>query len=448
MLAIGSIYGWSVVSKQLGAVGYTKSETGLMGTIGTLSVYVTFFTGEFFDKFGPRATILLSLLVTCGGWGAILLCVKNKAPAEWIVLSQILVGQGVQPGILTAQLNGAHFSQANAGFASAFTLTGFGLTSVCMAQIDNRIFHSKDIEGLLLTMVIATGTLIVVQFVTYLPAPSKKQTSESTVHVSGTQIAKDIMAAIENEPCSAPVRTRTKHLIALVKERDSLLLFFVITAFGMSLYFFVVNLNALNIAAGEHEKTSYYVTVFGLCNVIARPVTGFVYDRLNVAYTQFLILGIVLVCVAMVLMGLQLTFAGAFMMGTSDGFMFAVIFPLTKEMHGLKSYGLTLSCHLFLVGVGDLLQYGFGAIYAPDLVVHGNIVPLAFVCVAFDLLAIVAAVFLNRIRQQKEAMKQKLAQNGMSATLLDISEPGSGLDIANIVLEPSRSVQDLDENVR
>lgn len=386
MLACGSIYGWGVVDKYLGATGpldqpYTAGEIGTMGTMGALSVYVTFHTGIFHDAFGARASLALGGTLLVSGWILTMWGVHTHQSAVIIGLFQCLCGQSVQPLMLGAMENVKNFSWENRGKTNAVVFTGFGMTSVLMAQMKKHIFQT-NFYGLVTTMAIIAAVASIYQIVTFTSPPA------------------DLAEKTQSGKC--------KHAMSMCRSTDAQILIAIMGTFGMSLYYWIVNVVALWKAGGMDGSVADLITFFGICNIITRPVVGFSSDYLPFSRCQLMCMGMLVVSTTMFLCTFKLITLSAFAMGIADGFMFAVWPPLTRELHGMKMYGITFSVYLAMFGVGDVfINFLLGkTFFKPNNTteVNGMILPALFAAVCS---AVGAGLCLILDRRTKNAAAQQ-----------------------------------------
>lgn len=326
-LAVGAVFGWGAIARQLGDHGYSLDDKLVMGTMSTLSVYLTLHAGVFFDKHGARISLSVGLVLTVGGWLLTRWGITHRQPAAVVGCYLAITSQGVQPCVLAALDNVRNFPAKWHGICNAVVTTGFGLTGIAIAQV-SQDFFDHDLPGLLLFMAAATAVLLLFQLVVFVPPLPV--------------------------PCSdgAPVDALS-HLSRLCRSTDAHLFGGSMFCFGMSLFLFVVNVADLATAAESKHSASALVTAFGVCNVAARPAVGFLSDLIPFTRAQLLALGLLLAATGMLLLGMQQMLPAALMMGFCDGYTCAVWVPLTREIHGTQNYGLTFASYLGILGLGD-----------------------------------------------------------------------------------------------
>merc|ERR1711959_193826 len=95
---------------------------------------------------------------------------------------------------------------------------------------------------------------------------------------------------------------------------------------------------------------------------------------------------------AMACLKAEWLYLGAILVGLSDGFMFAVWVPLTREVHGNANYGITFSTYLLALGIGNvIINYGLIGNLG-----FGEDLGWAAFCCAFMVLAAFSAFLLHQ----------------------------------------------------
>lgn len=373
MLAIGTPYGWSVIGGNLTAYGYTDDQSRTIGTIGALSVYVTFHTGYFFDMYGVRPSLALGFVLVLTGW--LLFLTGVRMGHHWIMLClyQVLVGQAVQPIMCASLANVANFPPESRGTCGAIALTGFGMTSMVMAQAKVNLFP-EDVISFMFFLAITAASMIAFQYVVFAPPAV-------TVPVPSATEARGGPSGLQ-------------HVLDLLAGQAGQFFLFGMLTFGMGLYYFVINLKDLAKSSNSPYAVGTLVTTFAFFNVVARPVTGFISDSVTLSRAQMFAIGLLIIALACGLLGLQCLMLGAIAMGIGDGFVFAIWVPLTREVHGGSNFGLTFSLYLGSIGVADVIANIILAdldILVPNAVVNIAGIPIFYSAMIYGLLAVVGA---------------------------------------------------------
>eukprot|EP00928_Gymnodinium_smaydae_P017387 TRINITY_DN16644_c0_g2_i2.p1 TRINITY_DN16644_c0_g2~~TRINITY_DN16644_c0_g2_i2.p1 ORF type:complete len:476 (+),score=88.38 TRINITY_DN16644_c0_g2_i2:76-1428(+) len=386
MLACGSVYGWGVIAAHLEDYGYSLNEKLLIGTIATLSVYVNFHLGVFFDRFGVRASLLLSIFCIAGGWMLTRWGIQEHQPAIVIGLYQALCGQGVMPNMCAALENVKNFDEGSRGSTSAVVLTGFGLTAIAMAQLDAHVFPS-DLPGFLLALAVSSGLLTLFQLLVYVDPPPPAGAAPP----AGAQMC----------------RRSASHFKRLLSNLEAVLFLFVMFVFGMSLFLWSVNVADFKKKTGQVVSVPTLVAAFGACNVITRPLVGSMSDFTKIPRAKLLSIGCVLLGMGMLATALQQLLFAAILMGISDGFMFAIWVPLTREVHGNEAYGVTLSVYQLTLGLGNIaVNFMIGRTILPPSTIFSGFLIAPLACCFLLVLAFLAARLLNKLLEKRAEQRE------------------------------------------
>ncbi|KAJ1623482.1 hypothetical protein T492DRAFT_883499 [Pavlovales sp. CCMP2436] len=83
----GLFYAFSLYSETLKVTyGLTQGAVQLIGTAANIGGTVGVHVGIFYDRFGPRATVLTALALGSVGWGGLWLALATRWPAPLAVL--------------------------------------------------------------------------------------------------------------------------------------------------------------------------------------------------------------------------------------------------------------------------------------------------------------------------------------------------------------------------
>jgi len=151
-LALGAIYAWSTFASYLKSnEGWTSSQTQWVFSIGTLALAIAvIFAGKLNEIFGPRKLIILSALITGGGYilGGIL-----PLQPIWTTITVGLIG-GAGIGIayaLPISVCSKWFPDKK-GLVVGLGMAGFGSGSLIWQYLLKGVFY--DAVGISLTFVI------------------------------------------------------------------------------------------------------------------------------------------------------------------------------------------------------------------------------------------------------------------------------------------------------
>lgn len=147
-LALGVLYAWSVIAKQLTASwGWSASQASMPYAIACGVFAVTMvFAGRAQDKVGPRIVAGLGGALT--GIGLIIASFASQSnPALVIIGFGILAGTGIGLGYASATPPAVKwFPPAKKGLITGLVVSGFGLASVYIAPLTSNLLGSFGIN--------------------------------------------------------------------------------------------------------------------------------------------------------------------------------------------------------------------------------------------------------------------------------------------------------------
>ncbi len=192
-LALGVLYAWSVIAKQLTKTwGWSASDASLPYAVacGVFAV-VMVFAGRAQDKIGPRIVAALGGAMT--GIGMILSSFASKDNLTLMVIGfGVLAGTGIGLGYASATPPAVKwFPPAKKGLITGLVVSGFGLASVYISPTTNALLTSVSINKTFMFLGIAffIVTVLLSQFLKnppagYVPAgmPANATKASSTKH--------------------------------------------------------------------------------------------------------------------------------------------------------------------------------------------------------------------------------------------------------------------------
>ncbi|MHA1560688.1 MAG: L-lactate MFS transporter [Promethearchaeota archaeon] len=164
-LALGAIYAWSTFASYLKSEeGWTSSETQWVFSIGTLALAIAvIFAGKLNEIFGPRKLIILSAIITGGGYilGGIL-----PLQPIWTILSVgLIAGAGIGIAYALPISVCSKWFPDKKGLVVGLGMAGFGSGSLIWQYLLKGIFY--DAVGISLTFVIYGFIFIVMIMFSY-----------------------------------------------------------------------------------------------------------------------------------------------------------------------------------------------------------------------------------------------------------------------------------------
>jgi len=159
-LALGVLYSWSVVSKNIPeAWGWSEAQKGLPYAAACLIfAFVMVPAGRMQDRLGPR--LVASIGGVLVGLGMILAS-QVTSPLGYILGFGVLAGAGIAFGYASATPPAVKwFPARRTGLIAGIVVSGFGLASVYIAPLATGLIHWKGVPFTML--VLGIGFLLVV----------------------------------------------------------------------------------------------------------------------------------------------------------------------------------------------------------------------------------------------------------------------------------------------
>jgi OFA family oxalate/formate antiporter-like MFS transporter len=168
-LALGVLYSWSVVSKNIPeAWGWTEAQKGLPYAAACLIfAFVMVPAGRMQDRLGPRLVATIGgILVGLG----MILASQMTSPLGYILGFGVLAGAGIAFGYASATPPAVKwFPARRTGMIAGIVVSGFGLASVYIAPLATGLIHWKGVPFTML--VLGIGFLLVVTGLSQLLQP-------------------------------------------------------------------------------------------------------------------------------------------------------------------------------------------------------------------------------------------------------------------------------------
>lgn len=172
LLAMGVLYSWSVISKQIPTEwGWTELEKSLPYSVAVLVFALMMAVGgRLQDRFGPRIVVTIGGIL--GGLGVVISS-QTTSPLGYIIGFGVLFGTGI--GFAYAAATPAAvkwFPAKRTGLIAGIVLAGFGTASAYVAPMSNALIAAYGIQNSLLYMGIGMTSVVMIlsQFIQTPPA--------------------------------------------------------------------------------------------------------------------------------------------------------------------------------------------------------------------------------------------------------------------------------------
>jgi OFA family oxalate/formate antiporter-like MFS transporter len=343
-LALGILYTWSVFKAAIGKeFGWDPTKLNDPYALCCLVfAFVMILAGRCQDKLGPRVTAFIGGVLV----GAGLLWVSTTTSyAAWVIGFGVLVGAGIGFGYSSATPPALKwFGPAKTGLIAGLVVAGFGLASVYIAPLSNYLLGSYGVLGAMrfygiafIIVVCGLSLLLVNPPAGYVPPGSTSGKKKSAA--AGTTATPMEM-----------LRTPTFYLLWAM--------YFIGAGAGLMVISSVSGMAKKSMG----EAAFLAVAVLAVGNAAGRVVAGILSDRIGRRWT----LMIVLLCQAVLMfVAIPITASASMpaviivLIATLIGFNYGAnlsLFPsFTKDLWGLKSFGVNYGLVFTAWGVGGLI---------------------------------------------------------------------------------------------
>jgi len=342
-LALGVLYTWSMfkaaIEKDFGWKGTQLNDPYALCCL--VFAFAMILAGRCQDKFGPRLTASIGGLLVAAG---MILVSTTNSYAVWVLGFGVLVGSGIGFGYSSATPPALKwFPPSKTGLIAGLVVAGFGLAPVYLAPTSDFLLRNF---GLLKAMLIfgVAFAVIVCGLAQILVNPPARYSAN--------------LAGGSN---SKPVETVNLSPVQIVRTPSFWLLW--------ALYFIGAGAGLMVISSisGMAKKTMgdsafIAVAVMALGNAAGRIVAGQLSDKIGRKWTLMLVL---LIQAVLMFLAIPVTnsIGGAkyviVLVATFIGFNYGAnlsLFPsFTKDLWGLKNFGMNYGCLFTAWGVGGFV---------------------------------------------------------------------------------------------
>jgi len=386
-LALGVLYSWSVISKEIPAEwGWTEAAKSLPYSVACLVfAFIMVPAGRMQDRIGPRITATIGgLLVGLG----MILASRSTTTMGYLIGFGVLAGAGIGFGYASATPPAVKwFTAAKTGMIAGIVVSGFGLASVYVAPLAKGLIKSYGVPTTML--VLGIGFLLVVTGLAQLltPPPAGYVPAGAPAAKAGT----------------APKRVDYTPGEMLKTWQFHLLEFMYVCGAGAGLMIISKLATMVQVQAGV-QLGFLLVAVLAIGNGAGRIVAGTVSDKIGrqaTLFCCFLVQAVVILLLSQARTG---NFLGtpvvlavlSALIGANYGANLALFPSITKDFYGLKNFGVNYGLVFTAWGWG-----GFGLSLLAGAVYDGSIVAswkgsfaFAYYCSAVLLVLAAAVTFL------------------------------------------------------
>jgi len=342
-LALGVLYTWSMfkaaIEKDFGWKGTQLNDPYALCCL--VFAFAMILAGRCQDKFGPRLTASIGGLLVAAG---MILISTTNSYTVWVLGFGVLVGTGIGFGYSSATPPALKwFPPSKTGLIAGLVVAGFGLAPVYLAPTSDFLLRNFGLLKAMLIFGVAFAVIVcgLAQLLVNPPAGysadlagGSNSKPVETVNLSPTQI----------------VRTPSFWLLWI--------LYFIGAGAGLMV---------ISSISGMAKKTMgdsafIAVAVMALGNAAGRIVAGLLSDKIGRKWTLMLVL---VIQAALMFLAIPVTNSidGAkyviVLVATFIGFNYGAnlsLFPsFTKDLWGLKNFGMNYGCLFTAWGVGGFV---------------------------------------------------------------------------------------------
>lgn len=339
-LALGILYTWSMfkgaIEKEFGWRGSQLNDPYALCCLVFAAAMIL--AGRCQDKFGPRITASLGGLLVGAGF---LLCSSTNSYTTWLLGFGVLVGIGIGFGYSSATPPALKwFPPSKTGLIAGLVVAGFGLAPVYLAPVSQYLLGAFQVKTSMLILGVAF-TVIVCGLAQFLvnPPPGYIATARST--------------------SAAPAAGATPSQIL---RQPGFWLLWVIYFIGAGAGLMVIGSVSGMAKASMGDLSFVAVAVMAVGNAGGRILAGTLSDKIGRRWTLclVLILQAALMFAAIPITGSKTTLPVvivtlAALIGANYGANLALFPSLTKDLWGLKSFGMNYGVLFTSWGVGGLV---------------------------------------------------------------------------------------------
>lgn len=343
-LALGILYAWSLIKgaieKEFGWQGAQLNDPYALCCL--VFAFAMILAGRCQDKFGPRLTASIGGLLV--GAGFVMASLTNSYTV-WMLGFGVLTGVGIGFGYSSATPPALKwFPPAKTGLIAGLVVAGFGLAPVYLAPTCQYLLGSFGVQKTMLYLGVAF-TVIVCGLAQLLQNPPAG-------YVAGAS-ASGPVAAKPAAPSSTPaeiLRTPGFYLLWVI--------YFIAAGAGLMVIGSVSGMAKKSMG----DSAFIAVAVMAIGNAAGRVVAGIVSDKIGRRWTLMIVLlfQAVLMFVAIPATSTKdLAPAVIVLVATLIGFNYGAnlsLFPsFTKDLWGLKTFGMNYGVLFTAWGVGGLV---------------------------------------------------------------------------------------------
>src|ERR1051325_2249722 len=344
-LALGVVYTWSMfkeaIGKEFGWKGEQLNDPYALCCL--VFAFAMILAGRCQDRFGPRVTASIGGLLV--GVGLVLIS-RSQSYAVWVIGFGVLVGTGIGFGYSSATPPALKwFPPSKTGLIAGLVVAGFGLAPVYLAPLSQYLLGHYQVKTSMLILGIA--------FVVIVCGLAQLLVNPPSGYVAGPKHA----------PGSAAKPAANNPTPAEILRQPTFWLLWVIYFIGSGAGLMVISSMSGMAKRSMGEKLAFIaVAIMAIGNAGGRIIAGTLSDRIGRRWTLFIVLLLqaVLMFAAIPVtasrdMAALIIVLMAALIGGNYGANLSLFPSFTKDLWGLKSFGMNYGVLFTAWGVGGLV---------------------------------------------------------------------------------------------
>ena len=346
-LALGVLYAWSVISKQITKEwGWNETQAALPYSVAiAVFAFMMVPAGRLQDKVGPRFVATLGGILCGIGF---IVASLGQSLAGMVIGFGVLAGAGIGCGYASATPPAVKwFPPARTGLIAGLVVAGFGLASVYIAPLANHLLGAFGIQSTFLILGIAflIAVVLLSQLLKNPPAGYKPVANPGPSKI-GEKGGVKTAAAIVDYEFHEMLRTPQFYLL------------WIMFVFGPGAGLMIIGKLAKIVDLQAGIKAGFiFVALLAVGNAGGRVIAGVLSDKIGRTWTMFSVF--VFQAVLMFLLRGLGTYASLFVASVLIGFNYGAnlsVFPsVAKDYFGLKNFGVNYGFIFTAWGVGGSL---------------------------------------------------------------------------------------------
>ncbi len=347
-LALGVLYSWSVLSKQITKEwGWNETQAALPYSIAIIAFALMMVpAGRFQDKIGPRLVATMGGIL-CGA--GLIIASLGQSLAGMVIGFGILAGTGIGCGYASATPPAVKwFPPARTGLIAGLVVAGFGLASVYIAPLANYLLGAFGIQNTF--MIFGIAFLIIVVLLSQIlknPPPGYKPGGTPAPAKAGSA-----------GPNPKPAAVMVDYSVSEMLRTPQFYILWIMYVFAAGAGLMIIGKLAKIVDLQAGIKAGFaFVAFLAVGNAAGRIIAGVLSDKIGRSRTMFIVF-VIQAVLMFILRGLgsyATLFGASVLIGANYGANLSIFPSVTKDFFGLKNFGVNYGMIFTAWGVGGIL---------------------------------------------------------------------------------------------